>query len=37
LTCTTDSRLPGQSRSENSNRFTSMLRNPSLVTSKMIA
>lgn len=37
LTCTIDSRLPGQSKSENSKRFTSMPRNPSLVTSKMIA
>jgi len=32
-----DSRLPGQSKSENSSRLTSMLRSPSRVTSKMIA
>jgi hypothetical protein len=37
LACTTDSRLPGQSRSANRSRVTSMPRNPSRVISKMIA
>ena len=37
LAWTTDSRLPGQSKSENSSRLTSMPRSPSRVTSKMIA
>ena len=37
LAWATDSRQPGQSKSENSSRLTSMLRSPSRVTSKMIA